>query len=1028
MTQPRGDAQEELLRLFFSATSDTSMSSTPPPIVSPYPASSYTKYTHPPAPTLSSSPEQREQKEQLFLSPSSSFPSSLFRSAHPLLSPHQQRRASRAARTKANPFPVSSASWNAPLVPTLHLPIVHPLLSRSSLPLSSASPPPLPPLPSALSTVQLHSPAYERSLRLRTSNDAIAYFSRLGSSSPVKFLYANRSSPSSSSSSQSSTSSTFHPYDLTVVPRKQIDPREYFTISTHGIVQITGSDTECTSLSDWVHQSTTFDLLRAIRFFRHFLAAKLFRLWKANVRYRVFCHQRQRLSSGLFLARPSFCKALMDLKETMSEVSLVPFCAVRPGVVYSGEAFGKEQGEVRASGVKRVEGCIERVEDLLESVCKGVKDRARLYDHRIANEELSNSRFAQHLLGETTLTSSGSTSGKVKSMVRQKEEKRVRLKQLQHANREADMLGDFIRLVDYVEVETLVDKCITTTADLLSLLLSTQKPLFTTSVSFSPDPPLLFTPTAADISGVLTSLSDLTIGSVDSLSRVVGHPKFQLFLRQHEDTGLRVSRVVHGDRGYQVMMAEMDTRIAAGFAGVHDSVRFLEKHRGVWEYGEAVRARLSANLPLLDDDIPSPTNPTPSTIAPSPTGLPTPTPILTLTHTLTGLTRWSTSLQHIRDLYSCGLVQADCRQLKLTLLPITEAAIGRKRRRMVDLFVDGVERVMAAYAHFASLLKDDPVLLSQYVDYVRVVQTVKEQERALRTSMVRELDGLHALMVEHDVYDANWVATSEQVRFDEMRELSATFALSALRDAHAKLDSKWEDMKAKIMGEIKRFESAIDALQRSLDDQALYTDYAQWGGVGVGAGGAKEVLVVLDGEGKKIKEVQKKTEEMQRQQQVLEETPHLFKGLTTLLDKWEKKRAFFVVVENFKEKEKRFWLAELEKVDLSTFGNEVSNLETLVNGYTSGGKGEGKGSERGVGGVMARESEMVRQMRGDLQFYGGFLCVVRDLQKIYVRLGSEGYRQSFLGFGHLKRMKDLRKVDWAQHKAAIQAKLDDFHL
>ena len=913
---------------------------------------------------------------------------------------------------------------------------------------------------------------------------------------PIKFLYANRAShasppsgPSSSSASAPSNSTSYHPYDLVIVERKHINPLEYFTISTHGIVHITSPtstpyhpspssptspspsplplETESTSLSDWVHQSSTFTLLRSIRFFQHFLISKLFRLWKANVRFRVFCHQRRALAGSLFLARPSFCTALMDVQEVMAEMRGVALCSVRVGTVYSSDTFGKEQGEVRTAGVKRVEGWVERVEDILESVCKGVKDRARLYDHRIANEELSNSRFAQHLLGEGGGAGGGEggggVGGKVKSMVAAKEEKRVRLKQLRHANREADMLGEFIRLVDYIEVETLVGKCIDNTAEFLSLLLSTAKPLFTTSVSFSssspnppspssspsaspstppPPPSLLFTPTSQDISSLLNSLSDLTITSIDSLSRVIAHPKFQPLLRggaaggggtgaggSAGEGGLRVAKVVHADRGYEVMMGEMERRIAQGFVGVNDSVRFLEKHRVVWEYGENVRVKQQAGLPLSDDDISPPATASAgggggvggSQAGRGGGGV---TPISSLTHTLTGLTKWSTSLQHIRDLYSSGLVQADCRSLKLTLLPITEAAIQRKRRRMVELFVEGVESVMSSYATFHAALRDEPLILSQYIDYVRAVQGVKEAERTLRASLVRELDALHSLMLTHDVYNAHWVATSDQVKFDEMRDTVAAFSATHLREAETKLEGKWEEMKGKVMGEIKKFEAAIEQLTRAIDDQPLYTDYAHWGGAGAGSAGVKEVMAALDSDGKRIKELQKRTEEMQRQQVVLEETSHHFKGLGMLVERFGKKRAFFAAVEGYKEREKKFLLGEVERVDWAGFGGEVKVMEGALQAYVGvvlvGGGGK-------VGG--GREGEMVKTFRADLAFYsGGFLGVVRDLQRVYQRVGVEGYKATFAGFGHLKRMKDLRKIDWTQHRQLIQQTLEDRHI
>ena len=48
-------------------------------------------------------------------------------------------------------------------------------------------------------------------------------------------------------------------------------------------------------LSSWLRESNYFHLLRAIRFFRTYLAAKVFRLWRANVRDRRLACSSPRL-------------------------------------------------------------------------------------------------------------------------------------------------------------------------------------------------------------------------------------------------------------------------------------------------------------------------------------------------------------------------------------------------------------------------------------------------------------------------------------------------------------------------------------------------------------------------------------------------------------------------------------------------------------------------------------------------------------------------------------------------------------
>ena len=68
---------------------------------------------------------------------------------------------------------------------------------------------------------------------------------------------------------------------------------------------------ELVSPSTPVPQSTFFNVLSSIRFFKHYLAAKIFRLWRANVRYKLYCAQRNKLTSRLFLAKPAFCGTLV---------------------------------------------------------------------------------------------------------------------------------------------------------------------------------------------------------------------------------------------------------------------------------------------------------------------------------------------------------------------------------------------------------------------------------------------------------------------------------------------------------------------------------------------------------------------------------------------------------------------------------------------------------------------------------------------------------------------------------------------
>jgi dynein heavy chain len=107
---------------------------------------------------------------------------------------------------------------------------------------------------------------------------------------PVKFLNCNR---------KQVAAVQFRPYDLVIIEDEKALEKEYFTISAQGVVQVfnekrrkkaanAATPTEFLSLSDWMQQSTMFNVLTSMKFFKHYLIGKVFGLWKGNVRYRTY--------------------------------------------------------------------------------------------------------------------------------------------------------------------------------------------------------------------------------------------------------------------------------------------------------------------------------------------------------------------------------------------------------------------------------------------------------------------------------------------------------------------------------------------------------------------------------------------------------------------------------------------------------------------------------------------------------------------------------------------------------------------
>lgn len=78
--------------------------------------------------------------------------------------------------------------------------------------------------------------------------------------------------------------------------------------------------TEFFSLSEWMSQSTMFNVLTSMKFFKHYIHSKVFNLWKGNVRYKMYQRTRESLSRSLIFSRPAFLGTYFQINQTLFEM------------------------------------------------------------------------------------------------------------------------------------------------------------------------------------------------------------------------------------------------------------------------------------------------------------------------------------------------------------------------------------------------------------------------------------------------------------------------------------------------------------------------------------------------------------------------------------------------------------------------------------------------------------------------------------------------------------------------------------
>lgn len=199
--------------------------------------------------------------------------------------------------------------------------------------------------------------------------------------------------------------------------------------------------TEVVGLSDWMHESTLFNIITNIGFFKSYTITKIFSIWKKNVRYRSFLKIRQRLVSDAFISKPTFAENLMEINRCLFDLqqNKTIFSKISDNKTWEKGDFNYEQDQTRKMASAQYESIIaNKMTVVVRKVQNEIYEKCNLKDV----EDQDEMKFGQQV------------KQKPMNLKRREEEEKAYL--LQIANRDRERLPNFVRLVDYVMIETLV--------------------------------------------------------------------------------------------------------------------------------------------------------------------------------------------------------------------------------------------------------------------------------------------------------------------------------------------------------------------------------------------------------------------------------------------------------------------------------------------------------------------------------------------------------------------------------------------
>ena len=594
---------------------------------------------------------------------------------------------------------------------------------------------------------------------IRTSDDAINFFARFGSETPVKFVHLiHDPSPNS-----------YSPYDL-LVARGNADTAmggEYYTMSPAGIVHVCpGDPSACMPLSSWMRQGMMFKILRNIPFYKYFLHRKMFAAWRENVRFLFFAKQRRKLVDRMFYTRLSACDALFAVKKHLLEIQGVKLLNtdLRTSSKDDFIAMQTEFGTAANSKFEEVIGSVTReVERIMEEV---------------------NSSYLLSKQDQSTNSSVGYTEigggDKAKSLVKLKQEKAQKKIMRQKAKMEHATLTDYIRLVDYMVVQVLVALAVTMTSSFYEEIIRPRKAgVFETMVRFSTSG-TAFSPTCMDIRDMLDRLLENMINFVGGVNRVrhLGSNKhLQL-------AGPNIQAIVRENKRFRTVSALIQQRVVADFeraeehAQSYESVRPIYDFNVTWDYAE---------YSSQTHDITS------------------------LKSMLELIGNWGKELEKLRN-KPIGVLEVDSKRLKGELNPLKEARLQEIKDYIKDEAHTRCVSLLEKYKDSITKLAYRPVFLKDYANQVAAITALRDQEKNMY-KQTSQVDQMYNLLRQYEVK----VPSEDLVLHEDLHERQMEYR-AEIDAAQSYREAKQAEMIATVNVNIAKLQEQVVAIVSRLED------------------------------------------------------------------------------------------------------------------------------------------------------------------------------------------------------------------
>lgn len=383
-------------------------------------------------------------------------------------------------------------------------------------------------------------------------------------------------------------------------------------------------------------------------------------------------------------------------------------------------------------------------------------------------------------------------AAKHKSMVLQKQEDELKNRVLKLAKRNYHSLGTFIRLIDYMVVETQV-KINQESADLIYLEMGKDQKKYgiQTTVDYDPEGDgMSFEPAQAEFVGQFEKLLQDMQSVTEEVVRVISHQDFHQFIHGLiSDSGPRFRAIVEGSVAYRTSKATIQRRIIQDFEYLQGTVDKFKQCRDINDFDQTF---VFETFRAEHSDLES------------------------IKEHLDRLQKWDTNInKYIKPQDTKGLIWVQGRKLKERLSTRVKTEQANMKTYLHELAENKVKESQQGLYQIRATLNKPLATLASYVAHVNELALCRQHKEQL-VDQKKKLDEMKAVLSKYKSKDEGYQSVQQSSLQSKIESLATEIGevegllVAAETTVQEARDANVEDLEKRVIEEQEKVQALID--------------------------------------------------------------------------------------------------------------------------------------------------------------------------------------------------------------------------